>query len=29
MPKEYVTERPEEILERSFPYFSIIISKHR
>nr|WP_314649476.1 precorrin-2 C(20)-methyltransferase [uncultured Porphyromonas sp.] len=29
MPKEYVTERPEEILERSFPYFSIIISKRR
>lgn len=29
MEKEFITSRPEEILKRSFPYFSILISKVR
>ena len=29
MPKEYITSSTDEILQREFPYFSIIISKRR
>ena len=29
MPKEYITSQTSDILEREFPYFSIIISKCR